>query len=151
MERAWALLQMKQALEDAPWEEVESRLQMSRARRQQLLRLTAFTPSQQQQYATEFRNRHADEYKHATKALGDKAEELSRDLKRYGRSDRARSSSHMVSAGGCQCVRSYVRSASVLPRMTTRRRVVTQSFPSHFWPVGKPIPPRSAPRCSTPC
>lgn len=51
MERAWALLQMKQALADGPWEEVESRLQMSRARRQQLLRLTAFTPSQQQQIA----------------------------------------------------------------------------------------------------
>ena len=51
MERAWALLQMKQALENAPWEEVEARLQMSRARRQQLLRLTAFTPSQQQQIA----------------------------------------------------------------------------------------------------
>src|SRR5262249_972420 len=51
MERAWTLLQMKQALSDAPWEEVETRLQMSRARRQQLLRLTAFTPSQQQQIA----------------------------------------------------------------------------------------------------
>jgi ParB/RepB/Spo0J family partition protein len=51
MERAWTLLQMKQALSDAPWEEVEARLQMSRARRQQLLRLTAFTPSQQQQIA----------------------------------------------------------------------------------------------------
>jgi ParB/RepB/Spo0J family partition protein len=51
MERAWTLLQMKQALSDAPWEEVEVRLQMSRARRQQLLRLTAFTPSQQQQIA----------------------------------------------------------------------------------------------------
>jgi ParB/RepB/Spo0J family partition protein len=51
MERAWALLQMKQALGDAPWDDVEMRLQMSRARRQQLLRLTAFTPSQQQQVA----------------------------------------------------------------------------------------------------
>ena len=51
MERAWALLQMKQAMGEAPWEEVEARLQMSRARRQQLLRLTAFTPTQQQQVA----------------------------------------------------------------------------------------------------
>jgi ParB/RepB/Spo0J family partition protein len=51
MERAWALLQMKQAMSEAPWEEVETRLQMSRARRQQLLRLTSFTPTQQQQVA----------------------------------------------------------------------------------------------------
>lgn len=51
MERAWAIQQMKQAMNDAPWEEVESRLQMSRARRQQLLRLTAFTPTQQHQIA----------------------------------------------------------------------------------------------------
>ena len=51
MERAWALLQMKQAMSEAPWEEVESRLQMSRARRQQLLRLTSFTSTQQQQVA----------------------------------------------------------------------------------------------------
>jgi ParB/RepB/Spo0J family partition protein len=51
MERAWALLQMKQAMSEAPWEEVEARLQMSRARRQQLLRLTALTSTQQQQVA----------------------------------------------------------------------------------------------------
>lgn len=51
MERAWALQQMKQALGDAPWEHVEDRLQMSRARRQQLLRLTAFTADQQEQIA----------------------------------------------------------------------------------------------------
>jgi ParB/RepB/Spo0J family partition protein len=51
MERAWALLQMKQAMSEAPWEEVEARLQMSRARRQQLLRLTAFITTQQQQVA----------------------------------------------------------------------------------------------------
>lgn len=51
MERAWALLQMKRAMDEAPWDEVEARLQMSRARRQQLLRLTAFTASQQQQVA----------------------------------------------------------------------------------------------------
>src|SRR6266511_3910438 len=51
MERAWALQQMKQALNDAPWEQVEERLQMSRARRQQLLRLTAFTAAQQEQVA----------------------------------------------------------------------------------------------------
>lgn len=51
MERAWALVQMKQALDDAPWENVEERLQMSRARRQQLLRLTAFSQPQQQQVA----------------------------------------------------------------------------------------------------
>lgn len=51
MERAWALQQMKQVLGDAPWEEVETRLQMSRARRQQLLRLLAFTPEQQTRVA----------------------------------------------------------------------------------------------------
>lgn len=48
MERAWSLLQMKQALGDVPWEAVESRMQISRARRQQLLRLTAFQSEQQQ-------------------------------------------------------------------------------------------------------
>lgn len=51
MERAWSLLQMKQALDDAPWEAVESRMQLSRARRQQLLRLMAFNPEQQQEIA----------------------------------------------------------------------------------------------------
>jgi hypothetical protein len=51
MERAWSLLQMKQSLDDAPWEEVETRLQMSRTRRHQLIRLLAFTPEQQQQIA----------------------------------------------------------------------------------------------------
>jgi ParB/RepB/Spo0J family partition protein len=51
MERAWALQQMKLALNDAPWEHVEDRLQMSRARRQQLLRLMAFTAAQQEQIA----------------------------------------------------------------------------------------------------
>jgi ParB family chromosome partitioning protein len=51
MERAWSLLQMKQALGDAPWEAVEARMQLSRARRQQLLRLTAFPLEQQQQIA----------------------------------------------------------------------------------------------------
>jgi ParB/RepB/Spo0J family partition protein len=51
MERAWSLLQMKQALGDAPWEVVESRMQLSRARRQQLLRLVAFQPEQQQHIA----------------------------------------------------------------------------------------------------
>lgn len=51
MERAWALQQMKLALHDAPWEQVEDRLQMSRARRQQLLRLMAFTAAQQEQIA----------------------------------------------------------------------------------------------------
>jgi hypothetical protein len=51
MERAWSLLQMKQSLDDAPWEEVETRLQMSRTRRHQLIRMLAFTPEQQQQVA----------------------------------------------------------------------------------------------------
>jgi ParB/RepB/Spo0J family partition protein len=51
MERAWALQQMKLALNDAPWEQVEDRLRMSRARRQQLLRLMAFTAAQQEQIA----------------------------------------------------------------------------------------------------
>lgn len=51
MERAWSLYQMKQALNDAPWEEVETRFQMSRARRQQLLRMMAFSPAQQRRVA----------------------------------------------------------------------------------------------------
>ncbi len=51
MERAWTLMQMKQALNDPAWEDVETRLQISRARRQQLLRLTAFTPTQQEHIA----------------------------------------------------------------------------------------------------
>lgn len=51
MERAWALAQMRQALGDAPWEAVEGRFQMSRTRRQELLRLLAFTPEQQAQVA----------------------------------------------------------------------------------------------------
>jgi ParB/RepB/Spo0J family partition protein len=51
MERAWALQQMKLALNDAPWEQVEDRLRMSRARRQQLLRLMAFTAAQHEQIA----------------------------------------------------------------------------------------------------
>jgi ParB family chromosome partitioning protein len=51
MERAWALQQMKSALGDAPWDDVEARLQMSRARRHQLMRLLAFTPEQQQTVA----------------------------------------------------------------------------------------------------
>jgi ParB/RepB/Spo0J family partition protein len=65
MERVWALQQMKQALNDAPWEAVEERFQMSRGRRQELLRLAAFTPQQQQQIAqlrlreTQLRSLHA--------------------------------------------------------------------------------------------
>lgn len=51
MERVWALQQMKQALGDAPWEAVEERFQISRGRRQELLRLIAFTPEQQIQIA----------------------------------------------------------------------------------------------------
>jgi ParB/RepB/Spo0J family partition protein len=47
MERAWALDQMKRALDDAPWEAVEERFQMSRTRRQELLRLLAFSDEQQ--------------------------------------------------------------------------------------------------------
>lgn len=48
MERAWALQQMRQALgESATWEEVETRLKLSNARRNQLTRLLAFKPSQQ--------------------------------------------------------------------------------------------------------
>jgi ParB/RepB/Spo0J family partition protein len=48
MERAWALQQMRQALgEGATWEDVETRLKLSNARRNQLTRLLAFRPSQQ--------------------------------------------------------------------------------------------------------
>lgn len=49
MERAWALNQMKQALgETARWELVEERLQISRTRRQELLRLLEFSNEQQE-------------------------------------------------------------------------------------------------------
>jgi ParB/RepB/Spo0J family partition protein len=48
MERAWALQQMKQALDDAPWEVVEAKLQLSTTRRHQLMRLLTFSPAQQQ-------------------------------------------------------------------------------------------------------
>lgn len=51
MERVWALQQMKHALGDAPWEQVEDRFQMSRGRRQELLRLATFTSEQQVQIA----------------------------------------------------------------------------------------------------
>ncbi|MEI7535166.1 MAG: ParB/RepB/Spo0J family partition protein [Comamonadaceae bacterium] len=51
MERVWALQQMKQALDDAPWEAVETRFQLSRGRRQELLRLASFTAEQQTQIA----------------------------------------------------------------------------------------------------
>jgi ParB/RepB/Spo0J family partition protein len=51
MERAWALAQMKRAMDDAPWEVVEERFQMSRTRRQELLRLLAFSAEQQVQVA----------------------------------------------------------------------------------------------------
>jgi ParB/RepB/Spo0J family partition protein len=48
MERAWALQQMRQALgEGSTWDEVETRLKLSNARRNQLTRLLAFKPSQQ--------------------------------------------------------------------------------------------------------
>ncbi len=51
MERAWALRQMKTALGDAPWEEVEQRFRLSSTRRHELTRLLAFTDSQQQAIA----------------------------------------------------------------------------------------------------
>jgi ParB/RepB/Spo0J family partition protein len=51
MERAWALLQMKDALGDAPWEEVERRFRLSSTRRHELIRLLAFTDVQQQAIA----------------------------------------------------------------------------------------------------
>lgn len=51
MERAWALARMKQVLADAPWEVVEQRFRLSEGRRKQLMRLMAFTPSQQETVA----------------------------------------------------------------------------------------------------
>jgi len=51
MERAWALVQMKQALGDAPWEAVETQFGISRSRRHELTRLLAFTAPQQRQIA----------------------------------------------------------------------------------------------------
>ena len=51
MERAWALSQMKHALGDVPWETVEEQFHISRTRRQELTRLLAFTPEQQERIA----------------------------------------------------------------------------------------------------
>jgi ParB/RepB/Spo0J family partition protein len=51
MERAWSLVQMKQALDDAPWETVEAQFSISRTRRHELTRMLAFTAEQQQQVA----------------------------------------------------------------------------------------------------
>jgi len=51
IERAWALMQMKRALEDAPWETVEERFRLSRSRRQDLLRLLALSETQQREVA----------------------------------------------------------------------------------------------------
>lgn len=51
MERAWALVQMKQALNEAPWETVEHQFSISRSRRHELTRMLAFTESQQRQIA----------------------------------------------------------------------------------------------------
>lgn len=47
MERAWALRQMKDALGDAPWDDVERRFRLSSSRRHELTRLLAFTEAQQ--------------------------------------------------------------------------------------------------------
>lgn len=51
MERAWSLTQMKRALGDAPWEQVETQFNISRSRRHELTRLLAFTQAQQQSIA----------------------------------------------------------------------------------------------------
>lgn len=51
MERAWALQQMKQALDDAPWETVEAHFRMSTSRRHELIRLLTFTAAQQRTIA----------------------------------------------------------------------------------------------------
>lgn len=51
MERAWALRQMKEALGDAPWDEVERRFRLSSTRRHELARLLAFSDEQQRAIA----------------------------------------------------------------------------------------------------
>ena len=51
MERAWALVQMKRALSDAPWDTVEAQFGLSRTRRHELIRLLAFSAEQQQKVA----------------------------------------------------------------------------------------------------
>ena len=51
MERAWALVQMKQALGEAPWEIVENQFSISRSRRHELTRMLAFSDAQQRQIA----------------------------------------------------------------------------------------------------
>jgi ParB/RepB/Spo0J family partition protein len=51
VERAWALQRIKHHLGDVPWDVVEKRFGISEARRKQLMRLTVFTPEQQQHLA----------------------------------------------------------------------------------------------------
>jgi ParB/RepB/Spo0J family partition protein len=51
MERAWALERMRQLLPDSSWEVIEARFRLSESRRKQLMRLTVFTPLQQQMVA----------------------------------------------------------------------------------------------------
>lgn len=48
MERAWALERMRQLAPDSSWETIEARFRVSESRRKQLMRLTTFTPEQQQ-------------------------------------------------------------------------------------------------------
>jgi ParB family chromosome partitioning protein len=85
MERAWSLTQMKRALGDAPWEQVEAQFNISRTRRHELTRLLAFTPSQQQMIAllrmqeTQLRPLHA-----AVRAQEMAPDHVDRILKRLG-------------------------------------------------------------------
>ena len=85
MERAWSLTQMKRALGDAPWEQVEAQFNLSRSRRHELTRLLAFTHAQQQTIAllrmqeTQLRPLHA-----AVRAQELPPEQVDRILKRLG-------------------------------------------------------------------
>ena len=51
MERAWALAQLKRAMDDSPWEAVETQIGISRTRRTELTRLLAFSDGQQTRIA----------------------------------------------------------------------------------------------------
>jgi ParB/RepB/Spo0J family partition protein len=146
MERAWSLQQMKQALGDAPWETVEAQLHMSRARRQQLLRMLAFTPEQQQRVAilrlqeTQARPLHSAVREGA---LG--AEQIDGILERLGRIAVERYASH------AQQAQTETATSGVSPRRlgidapTVARLVAKAGRAAHAQPERTPAPRWLAP------
>lgn len=129
MERAWALVQMKQALGDAPWEEVEQRLQLSRARRHQLTRLLAFTPAQQQELArlrlqeTQVRTLHS-----ALRNGALDADQVDAVLRQLGAIAEAR-----AAAGGAGAQRAGIDGPTVARQVARARRAALGQAPTPRW------------------